>query len=276
MRGSEYGEQDRKVAILYEYETFKAIEKEQLLDTYLRYLQVINDLKKCGYKKDNCELNYKFLNNLQPEWKYLNPFVEILYDESKYSIDDQPQSIQEDLNHQRMNDVYKIWIESRNELLNTMQSLCEMILQRDQAANLSNHTPEPSRRFNFICYYDADNEESTIPLNEIISQIPPSIVITPILPIMEPEDSLIMGDEDLRNITEKESDEFIKSSVEDLVPISRESEDTSDSDKECDFPFCDNSMIFSSPLFNVNDDFTSSNDESLPEEDFQEENFKIY
>nr|GEW13412.1 RNA-directed DNA polymerase, eukaryota [Tanacetum cinerariifolium] len=69
MRGSEYGEQDRKAAILYEYETFKAIEGEQLLDTYLRYLQVINDLKKCGYKKDNCELNYKFLNNLQPEWK---------------------------------------------------------------------------------------------------------------------------------------------------------------------------------------------------------------
>nr|GEW53093.1 retrovirus-related Pol polyprotein from transposon TNT 1-94 [Tanacetum cinerariifolium] len=61
--------EDRKAAILYEYETFKAIEREQLLDTYLRYLQVINDLKKCGYKKDNCELNYKFLNNMQPEWK---------------------------------------------------------------------------------------------------------------------------------------------------------------------------------------------------------------
>nr|GFA50237.1 zinc finger, CCHC-type [Tanacetum cinerariifolium] len=30
---------------------------EQLLDTYLRYLQVINDLKKCGYKKDNCDVN---------------------------------------------------------------------------------------------------------------------------------------------------------------------------------------------------------------------------
>ncbi|GKC77856.1 hypothetical protein Tco_1128630 [Tanacetum coccineum] len=36
---------------------------------------------------------------------------------------------------------------------------------------------------------------------------------------MEPEDSLIMGDEDLRTIPEKESDELIKSSVEDLVPI---------------------------------------------------------
>nr|GEV83430.1 putative reverse transcriptase domain-containing protein [Tanacetum cinerariifolium] len=38
MRGSEYGEQDRKATILYEYETFKANEGEQLLDTYLRYL----------------------------------------------------------------------------------------------------------------------------------------------------------------------------------------------------------------------------------------------
>nr|GEX37827.1 reverse transcriptase domain-containing protein [Tanacetum cinerariifolium] len=69
MLGSEYGEQDRKAIILYEYETFKATEGELLLNTYIRYLQVINDLKKCGYSKDNCELNFKFLNNLQPEWK---------------------------------------------------------------------------------------------------------------------------------------------------------------------------------------------------------------
>nr|GEZ07985.1 hypothetical protein [Tanacetum cinerariifolium] len=58
-----------KATILYEYETFKATKGELLLDTYIRYLQVINDLKKCGYSKDNCELNFKFLNNLQPEWK---------------------------------------------------------------------------------------------------------------------------------------------------------------------------------------------------------------
>nr|GEY11487.1 hypothetical protein [Tanacetum cinerariifolium] len=69
MLGSECDEQDRKAAVLYEYETFKATEGELLLDTYIRYLQVINDLKKCGYSKDNCELNFKFLNNLQPEWK---------------------------------------------------------------------------------------------------------------------------------------------------------------------------------------------------------------
>nr|GEV44460.1 retrovirus-related Pol polyprotein from transposon TNT 1-94 [Tanacetum cinerariifolium] len=53
MRGSEYGEQDRKAVILYEYETFKATEGEQLFDTYLRYLQKnqgdVNDA--LGYKK---------------------------------------------------------------------------------------------------------------------------------------------------------------------------------------------------------------------------------
>nr|GEW90575.1 hypothetical protein [Tanacetum cinerariifolium] len=53
MLRSEYGEQDRKAAVLCEYETFKATEGELSLDTFIRYLQVINDLKKCGYSKDN-------------------------------------------------------------------------------------------------------------------------------------------------------------------------------------------------------------------------------
>nr|GEY74776.1 hypothetical protein [Tanacetum cinerariifolium] len=37
--GSEYGEQDRKATVLYEYETFKATKGELLLGTYIRYLQ---------------------------------------------------------------------------------------------------------------------------------------------------------------------------------------------------------------------------------------------
>ncbi|GJW34748.1 hypothetical protein Tco_0057668 [Tanacetum coccineum] len=205
---------------------------------------------------------------------------------SQYSIDHQPQSIQEDLNQQMMNDVHNKWddmIESKNELL---QSLGEILRQREQAANLSTHTPEPSRHFNSICYDDNDDEESTIPLNEIISQIPPSVAITPVLPTMEPEDSLIMGDEDLSTIPEKESDEVIKSSVEDLVPIPSESEDTSGSDSECDLPSCNDfspinvseekSVTFSNPLFDSNDDFTSSDDESLSDEDVPKDNVKIY
>nr|GFC56789.1 hypothetical protein [Tanacetum cinerariifolium] len=82
--------------------------------------------------------------------------------------------------------------------------------------------------------------ERTVPLNKIISQIPPSIVITtspPILPTEDPKDSLIMGNEDLSTILEKDSDEFIKSSVDDIVPILREYEMTLDSpDLECSMP----------------------------------------
>ncbi|GJS25936.1 hypothetical protein Tco_0486556 [Tanacetum coccineum] len=157
--------------------------------------------------------------------------------------------------------------------------------QLEQAANLSTYTTEPSRRFNSF-YGDDDYEESIIPLNEIVFQIPPSIAITPVLLTMEPDDSLIMGNEDLSTILEKESDEFIKSSVEDLVSISSESEDTSESDSECDLPSCDDfspiniseekTMTFSNPLFDLNDDFTSSDDESLSDEDVPEDNVKIY
>ncbi|GKD11212.1 hypothetical protein Tco_1190897, partial [Tanacetum coccineum] len=99
-----------------------------------------------------------------------------------------------------------------------------------------------------------------------------------------PDNSLSIRDEHPNTIPEKESDEFIKSSVEDLVPILSESEDTSESDNDYDLPSCDDfspiyeekSMTFSNPLFNLNDDLTSSDDESLSDEDVPEDNVKIY
>ncbi|GJW51038.1 hypothetical protein Tco_0092389 [Tanacetum coccineum] len=93
-----------------------------------------------------------------------------------------------------------------------------------------------------------------------------------------------MGNEELSTIPKKEADEFIKSSVEDLVPIPSESEDTFGSDSECDLPSCNDfspinvfeekSVTFSNPLFDSNDDFTSSVDESQSDEDVLEDNSK--
>ncbi|GKC05940.1 putative reverse transcriptase domain-containing protein [Tanacetum coccineum] len=125
---------------------------------------------------------------------------------------------------------------------------------------------------------DDDDEESSIPLRDIIYELPLSVAITPDLPIT---DSLIMGDEELSTIPEKESDEFLKSSVEDLVPIPSESEDTSESDSDCDDfspinVYEEKSVTFSNPLFDSNNEFTSSDDESLSDEDVPEENVKIY
>ncbi|GJR84762.1 hypothetical protein Tco_0155547 [Tanacetum coccineum] len=101
-----------------------------------------------------------------------------------------------------------------------------------------------------------------------------STAITPEKPV----DSLIMEDEHLDTMPKTKSDEFIKSSVENLVPTPSESEDFSDIESECDVPDCDDSQTtnfstFSNPLF---DDSTSSDDESSHEEVIHVMSFKTY
>nr|GEW86416.1 pre-mRNA splicing Prp18-interacting factor [Tanacetum cinerariifolium] len=75
-------------------------------------------------------------------------------------------------------------------------------------------------------------------------------------------------------IARTESDEFIKSNVEDLVPNPSEFKD----ECKCDVPDCDDSQTtnfstFSNPLF---DDSTSSDNESSHEEVIHEMSFKTY
>ncbi|GJZ82739.1 hypothetical protein Tco_0647912, partial [Tanacetum coccineum] len=73
-----------------------------------------------------------------------------------------------------------------------------------------------------------------------------------------------------------ESDEENESSVKDLNLTPSESRDFSDIESECDMLVCDNFMTFSYPLFDSNDDSTSSDDESFSDKDVPKENFKIY
>nr|GEV44595.1 hypothetical protein [Tanacetum cinerariifolium] len=78
-----------------------------------------------------------------------------------------------------------------------------------------------------------------------------------------------MGDEYLDTILETKSNEFIKSSVENLVPSPSESED----ECECDVPACDDFTTFSNLLFDADDDFSSSDNKSFFDEDILK---KIY
>ncbi|GJS11142.1 putative ribonuclease H-like domain-containing protein [Tanacetum coccineum] len=84
--------------------------------------------------------------------------------------------------------------------------------------------------------------------------------------------SLKMWDKHLDTIPVTESANTIKSSVEELVPTPSESADLSDDERECDVPVNDESSptfaTFSNPLFDSKDDFTSSDNESLSDEDF--------
>nr|GEW04561.1 hypothetical protein [Tanacetum cinerariifolium] len=83
-----------------------------------------------------------------------------------------------------------------------------------------------------------------------------------------------MGDEHLSTISETESDEVIKSSVENLVPIPSESEGISDD--TCDVPFCDNSHPLNvlndrfELFFDFNDDCTLSDDYSFEDINYVE------
>ncbi|GJZ72021.1 hypothetical protein Tco_0635872, partial [Tanacetum coccineum] len=130
--------------------------------------------------------------------------------------------------------------------------------QLEQVATLSTY---PSRFFNSFCYDDDDDDDD----EEY------TIAITPVLPTKEPDNSLSIGDEHLSTIPETESDELIKSSVKNLVPIPSEFEDLSDIESECDVPVCDDFTTFSNPLFDTDDDFSSSDDESFSNEDVPKE-----
>ncbi|GJR32735.1 hypothetical protein Tco_1108967 [Tanacetum coccineum] len=103
--------------------------------------------------------------------------------------------------------------------------------------------------------YDDDDDEYSFATQEYLMTY--STAITPESPVTN---SLIMEDDHLDTIPETESDELIKSSVEDLVQIPSESEDSSDG--ECDLPPYDDSsknhdLTFSNPLFDIDEDFTS-------------------
>nr|GEU68931.1 reverse transcriptase domain-containing protein [Tanacetum cinerariifolium] len=128
----------------------------------------------------------------------------------------------------------------------------EKLLQLEQWAYLSTH---PSKCLNSFCYDDDDDDEDY------------TIAVTPSFSIEEPDNSLSMGDEHLDTILVTESDEFIKSSVENLIPIPSESEGIPE--HMCDVPFHDNSPpldVSKDQIENTsesNDEFSSTDDDSF-------------
>nr|GEU55382.1 hypothetical protein [Tanacetum cinerariifolium] len=136
-------------------------------------------------------------------------------------------------------------LELFRRLYNDVQNILE---------ELAGYINTPSWDCPTVCYNDDDDEDYTI-------------AITP----KESGNSLSMRDEHLDTIPTMESDEFIKFSVENLVPNPSESEDLSDS--ECDVPACNDFTTFSNLLFDADYDFSSSDDRSFYDEDIPK---KIY
>ncbi|GJU78716.1 hypothetical protein Tco_1275786 [Tanacetum coccineum] len=131
-----------------------------------------------------------------------------------------------------------------NEILQNLQSLQQQCL-----FGTANNIP--------ICY--DDDEDYTI-------------AITPVSSTMEPVNSLSMGDQHLDTIPATESDEVIKSSVENLVPVPSESEGIPDS--VCDVPLCNKPTPLEAfkehyeTIIDSNNDHSSSDDDSYENIDY--------
>nr|GEV02292.1 integrase, catalytic region, zinc finger, CCHC-type, peptidase aspartic, catalytic [Tanacetum cinerariifolium] len=140
------------------------------------------------------------------------------------------------------------------QLKDTHELLCKLLEDlKIISEELAEYINSPS--WNRPTFYDDDDEHS-IQYKEYLENS--SNAIAPVLPTEELDNSLIKN----------------------LVPISSESEVTSENESECDMSVNDESSpiftTFSNPLFDCNVDFTSSDDKSLSNEDVLMENFKIY
>ncbi|GJU84937.1 hypothetical protein Tco_1292483 [Tanacetum coccineum] len=135
-----------------------------------------------------------------------------------------------------------------------MTSICDMagqIMQKKKEdKRIAEEQAAKDRYWKIPLCYDDDEDDT--------------IAVTPVLSTEEPVESLIMEDEHLDAIPVTKSDEVIKSSVEDLIPIPSESKGIPDN--MCDVPFHDNSP----PLDNSKDqfeDFSDFNDDSTSSDD---------
>nr|GEU65657.1 reverse transcriptase domain-containing protein [Tanacetum cinerariifolium] len=141
-------------------------------------------------------------------------------------------------------------LNTQNKLMEQMTSLCEMVGEFIQKKHKEEQVAN-ARYWKIPACCDDDDDYN--------------FAITP----NEPVDSLIMGDEHLNTILATESDEFIKSSVENLVPNPSESE----GENGCDVPAC--FTTFSNVLFNDDYEFDSSDNQSLYDEDVPEKIFSV-
>nr|GEW23103.1 hypothetical protein [Tanacetum cinerariifolium] len=162
-------------------------------------------------------------------------------------------------------------IEQMTSITSWCKMACQFVQKKLEEKQLEEEQAAKAQNWKLpICYDDDDDEERFDSLDDnIISGLLSFFAITPNEPVLsteEPDNSLSMGEEHLDIILATKSDEFIKSSVENLVPILSESEGIPDT-------MCDVHLVTNpTPLeandhfeiaINSNDDYSFSDDDSL-------------
>ncbi|KAJ9567368.1 hypothetical protein OSB04_003334 [Centaurea solstitialis] len=146
MLGTSVGTQMKVTNIIKRYEQFKARDDEKLDDTYERFCNLLNELRKNGITKTKIENNVKFLTNLQPVWKlYSNSVfqnksladidIHVVYEILKQSQDD-------------VQDALDAKVKSEKEKADTLALMADkrgkQVVHRSRARSDSSDTPEVS------------------------------------------------------------------------------------------------------------------------------------
>nr|GEV47480.1 hypothetical protein [Tanacetum cinerariifolium] len=187
--------------------------------------------------------NFSMINDeevLQSREKFMKAIQTFLQKFSRYSFGVVPKILL--IAWERFFEIKHAFTDNQYQPEEIQELMCKLLedvrIIREELAEYIN-----SSSWNYPTFYDNDEEHYVENSSNVIA---------PVLPTKEPEYSLSMG----------------------------EYEDTSDDESERDVPVKDESSpiftTFSNPLFDCNDEFISSDDESFSNEDVPMEIFKIY
>nr|GEX26291.1 hypothetical protein [Tanacetum cinerariifolium] len=137
-------------------------------------------------------------------------------------------------------------IEQMTQLISMCEMACQIIQKKQEEKRIEEEQAAKAQNSKIPVCCDDDDDYSAI---------------TP----SEPVDSLSMGDEHLNTIPATESNKFIKSCVENLVPNPSESEGENGRDVHACF------TTFSNFFFDADDESNSSDYQSCSDEDFSDE-----
>nr|GEU34161.1 hypothetical protein [Tanacetum cinerariifolium] len=185
--------------------------------------------------------NIQTIKELPPTVQSFDPKADLVHDPpNQYTVNHHIFNVQNDL------------FNSQNKLMEKLTSMCEMVGQfiqkKQEEKQIEEEQADNAQYWKILaCYDDDDNDYN--------------FAITP----NEPVNSLSMGDKHLDTTPAMESNEFIKFSVENLVPNPSESE----GENECDVTAC--FTTFSNIIFYADYDFYSVNNQSLSNEDLLKE-----
>nr|GEX54689.1 hypothetical protein [Tanacetum cinerariifolium] len=206
-------------------------------------------------------ISCEFCGNDARYGHYCTPQVPLVYPEPCYNQDfnfpfDQFQPQHYTVNHPVFNAQNKLF-DSQNKLMEQLTSMCDMVSQliqkKEEEKNIEEAQAANARYWKIPACYDDDDDYN--------------FAITPNKPV----NSLSIGDEHPDTVPVTKSDEFIKFSVENLIPIPCEFDGIPEN--MCEVPFHDNSppLDVSKDQF---EDFSDSNDEfsSIDDDSFSSDN----